>query len=319
MKKDTYDTIIIGGGPAGLAAGLYAQRARMKTALIERAMAGGQVLLTELIENYPGFPGGIAGGELMEKMEKQARGIGLEIIKDEIAGLKTGEGAGGNRVFYLRGQAGLEYKALSVIIATGAHWRRLGVPGEDKFTGRGVSYCATCDGPFFKDKKVVVVGGGDKAVEEAIFLTKFASEVILIHRRNRLRAVSILQEALKNQGKVKLRMESVVSSIEGENAVRAVKIRGVSGGPEKEIACQGVFIFIGIDPNTGFVKDKIKLDEKGYIITDNEMASSLEGAFACGDVRKKTLQQIIVAAGEGAQAAMNAYRYTDKLKGTAYI
>ena len=317
MKKDIYDIIIIGGGPAGLTAGLYAQRARMKTLLVEKALPGGQALLTETIENYPGFPDGITGHDLMERMKSQACKIGLEIATDSVIGINI-ENEKERKLFRLVSEDTREYKALSLIIATGATWRHLGVPGEDKFQGRGVSYCGICDGPLFKGKKVVVVGGGDKAVEEAIYLTKFASEVTLIHRRDRLRAVKILQDALKENDKIKLCLNSVVTSIEGDKMVRGVKVKNLKRGEEKEISCNGAFVFIGITPNSSLAKDMVKLDEKGYIVTDGDMAASEPGIFACGDVRKKTLQQIVVATGEAAQAAFTAQRYVEGLKGTAY-
>ncbi len=318
MKEDKYDIVIIGGGPAGLTAGLYVQRAQMKAILIEKGLPGGQVLLTEAIENYPGFPEGITGRKLMEKMKKQACKIGLEIVRDEVVEIKTQEGGKEGRVFHLASADGREYTALSLIISTGATWRHLGVPGEDKFQGKGVSYCATCDGPLFKNKKVVVVGGGDKAAEEAIYLTRFASEVTLIHRRDRLRAAKILQTAFRRSKKIKLCLGSVVTSIEGGKTVEKVKVKNVKDGGEKDIECQGIFIFIGITPNSSLIKDKVGLDEQGYIITDNDMQASAEGIFACGDVRKKTLQQIVVAAGEGAQAASSAQKYVEKLKGVSY-
>jgi len=291
----------------------------MKVILIEKGLPGGQVLLTEVIENYPGFPEGIGGPELVERMKGQAVKIGLEIIQDEVVEIKTEKSKSAkDKIFNIVSANGREYKTLSLIIATGAVWRHLDVQGEDKFQGRGVSYCAICDAPFFKNKKVVVVGGGDKAVEEAIYLTKFANEVTLIHRRDRLRAAKILQGTLRKNDRIKLCMDSVVTSIEGDKAVRSVKIKNVKDGKEKDIKCEGIFIFVGIIPNSAFVKEKLKLTEKGYIITDNDMQSSTKGIFACGDVREKILQQVVTAVGEGAQAAFSAQKYAEKLKGTAY-
>ncbi len=301
-----------------MTAGLYAQRARMKALLIEKGLPGGQVLLTDRIENYPGFPEGITGLELAEKMEKQARRIGLEIVRDEVTKIKMHEDKKMGKVFRLTSADSGEFVALSIIIATGATWKHLGIPGEDSFQGKGISYCATCDAPFFKNKKVAVIGGGDKAVEEAIYLTRFVTEVVLIHRRDRLRAIKILQDALKKNDKIKLCLDSTVASIEGDKVVEGIKVKNVRDGSEKQIKCQGVFIFVGVIPNSSLVGDKVKLDEKGYIITDNDMQTSMEGIFACGDVRKKTLQQIVVATGEGAQAAVGAEKYVAGLKGTAY-
>ncbi|MBU4376321.1 MAG: thioredoxin-disulfide reductase [Candidatus Omnitrophica bacterium] len=316
MSENIYDIVIIGGGPAGLTAGLYAKRAAMNTVLLERYLPGGQVLLTERIENYPGFPEGITGLELINRMKEQALSIGLAIREDNVIEIKEEKGPAKN--FKVITESGSEYKTLSVILAAGATWKHLGVPGEEKFAGRGVSYCATCDGPMFRNKKVVVVGGGDKAVEEGIYLTKFANEVTLIHRRDRLRAAKILQEALFKNKKINLSLNSVVTSIEGDKVVSGVKIKDVRDGKEKEIACQGAFIFIGVDPNSLLLKDKTKTDESGYILTDNNMQTSTEGIFACGDVRNRALQQIVVATGEGAQAAVSAQKYAETLKGTAY-
>ncbi|MFH0840103.1 MAG: thioredoxin-disulfide reductase [Candidatus Omnitrophota bacterium] len=317
MSENIYDIVIIGGGPAGLTAGLYAKRAAMNTVLLERYLPGGQVLLTERIENYPGFPEGITGLELINRMKEQALNLGLAIREDNVTEIKEENHPA--KIFKVITENGSEYKTLSVILAAGATWKHLGVPGEDKFAGRGVSYCATCDGPMFRNKKIVVVGGGDKAVEEGIYLTKFADEVTLIHRRNRLRGAKILQEALFKNKKTNLSLNSVVTSIEGDKVVSGVKIKDVRDGKEKEIACQGVFIFIGIDPNNLLLKDKAKTDEKGYILTDNNMQTSIEGIFACGDVRNRALQQIVVATGEGAQAAVSAQKYAETLKGTAYL
>jgi len=319
MADDIYDCIIIGGGPAGLTAGLYAQRARMKTAVIEKGMAGGQLLLSEIIENYPGFPQGVGGFEFAERIKEQVRNIGLEILCDDIVAMEAEEDVEKEKkVFELTSAGGRSYRTLSVIIATGATWRHLGVPGEEEFCGKGVSYCATCDAPFFKDKKVVVVGGGDKAVEEAIYLTKFAREVTLIHRRGMLRAVKILQDAFSANKKAALRLHSVVTAVEGDKSVKRVKVKNVETGREGYIDCDGVFIFIGITPNNMLARDKVDVDERGYIVTDKDMRTSAKGIFACGDVCSKSLQQIVVAAGEGALAAYSAQRYVETLKGIAY-
>ncbi|MDD5680313.1 MAG: thioredoxin-disulfide reductase [Candidatus Omnitrophica bacterium] len=318
MKEELYDIIIIGGGPAGLTTGLYARRAEMKVVLIERYLPGGQVLLTERVENYPGFPDGITGGELAERMKEQACKAGLAIDQDNVVDLKEEKHKDALKTFRIITESGREYNTLSLIYATGATWKHLGVPGEEKFAGRGVSYCATCDGPMFRNKKIVVVGGGDKAVEEGLYLTKFASEVTLVHRRDRLRATKILQSKLNKNNRMKLCLNSIVTAIEGVKAVSSVKVKAVPGGAEKDIPCQGVFIFVGIEPNNFLLKSRVKTDENGYIVTDNEMRTSTEGIFACGDVRKKPLQQIVVATGEGAEAAISAQKYVENLKGTAY-
>lgn len=318
MGKGLYDVVIIGGGPAGLTAGLYVCRAAMKTILMERYLPGGQVLLTEKIENYPGFPEGVTGQELSMRMKEQACKVGLEIEQDSVIEIREEKNEEVKKIFRIITETGSEYETLSVIFAAGAVWRHLVVPGEKEFSGKGVSYCATCDGPMFKNKKVVVIGGGDKAVEEGIYLTRFASEVILVHRRDRLRAAKILQERLKKNDRIKLLLSSVVTAIKGDKAVKSVKVKNADNNSEKDIPCQGVFIFVGINPNSAVLKDKVKMDEKGYIVTDSDMRASVEGVFACGDVRKKTLQQIVVATGEGAQAAISAQHYVENLKGTAY-
>jgi len=318
MKQELHDIIIIGGGPAGLTAGLYARRAGMETVLLERYLPGGQMLLTERIDNYPAFPDGVTGPELAERMKAQACGVGLIIEQNNVIEIKEEKYKEFRKTFRIIIESGEEYRGLSIIFATGAAWKHLDVPGEEKFTGRGVSYCATCDGPMFKNKKVAVVGGGDKAVEEGMYLAKFASEVTLIHRRDRLRAAKILQEALTKNNKIKLCLNSIISSIEGDKVVSGVKVKNTRDGAEKDIPCQGVFIFVGIKPNSVLLKNMVKTDEKGYILTDSDMNTSSEGIFACGDVRKKTLQQVVVATGEGAQAAVSAQRYVETLKGTAY-
>ncbi len=321
MADKIYDILIIGGGPAGLTAGLYAGRARMEVAVIEKMMSGGQVLITESVDNYPGFPGGITGPELMERMEKQAKDVGLEILQDEVTAVRPRPADEGcpHKAFTVSTTSGAEHTALAVIVASGAEWRHLGIPGEDAYRGRGVSYCATCDGPLFKNKDVVVIGGGDTAVGEAAFLTKFADKVTLIHRRDRLRATKILQEELSANTKCELRLESVPVEIRGSKIIESIDVKNVHTGKISTISCSGVFIFIGLDPINGPVKGKVDVDNKGYILTDNDMRTSLEGVFSCGDVRAKALRQIVVATGEGAQAAFSAQHYVERLKGTAYV
>jgi len=302
-KKETkeekiYDAIIIGGGPAGLTAGIYLSRARMDTLLIEKAMPGGQVNLTEIIENYPGFPHGITGPELMQKMEEQAARFGLKIEYGEIAEVKIKEDK--VKIVKISNQ---EYRTLTIILASGAEASKLKVPGEEELRGRGVSYCATCDAPFFKDQKIVVVGGGDTAIEEALYLTKFAREVTIIHRRDRLRATKILQERVFANKKINFAWDSIVTKILGNEKVESILIQNKKTGKEKEIPCQGVFVFVGNVPNSKFLNELTKLDQKGYILTDGNMMTSQEGIYACGDVRKKLLRQVVTACGEGATAA----------------
>ena len=302
-----YDVIIIGAGPAGLTAGLYTGRYRLKTLLLEKMAIGGQIIMSSTIENYPGFPGGISTSELIERMEKQVRAVGVEIENAEVRAIESNS-AGLAHIFKVK-TPDKDFSARSLIISTGAHWKRLGVPGEEKFVGKGISFCATCDGPFFRNKEVVVVGGGDKALEEAIFLTSYAAKVKIIHRRNQLRATEILQEKAKANPKISFILDSVVEDVIGENKVEAVKIKNVITGSASSIPCQGLFIFIGIAPNTEFLKNNLATDDSGFIITDNKMKASHDGVFACGDCRQKNLYQVITACGEGAQAAFSAHNY----------
>jgi len=311
-----YDTIIIGGGPAGLTAGIYLSRARMNTLLIEKALPGGQAVLTEIIENYPGFPEGISGPELMQKIEEQAVRFGLKIEYGEAAEFKIKEDAEDKvKIVKINNQ---EYKTLTIILASGADVSKLKVPGEEELRGRGVSYCATCDAPFFKNQKIVVVGGGDTAIEEALYLTKFVREITIIHRRDRLRATKILQERVFSNKKINFAWDSVVTKILGNEKVEGILIQNKKTGEEKEISCQGVFVFVGNVPNSKFLNESIKLDKKGYILTDDNMMTSQEGIYACGDVRKKILRQVVTACGEGATAAFAAQKYIEELKGVSY-
>lgn len=311
-----YDLVIVGGGPAGLTAGIYASRARMKVILVEKALCGGQILTTDTIENYPGFPDGIKGPDLAEWMSKQAQHFGLEVRTGELEeiGLKGND----RDPFSIRLDGGQTLKSLSIIIATGAKWNKLGIPGEDEFAGKGVSYCGTCDGPLFRNKTVAVIGGGDTALEDALFLTKFAAKVMIIHRRDRFRGTKILQERVKGNPKIELRMDSVASQIVGERTVKGIRINNIKTSVESTLNCDGVFIFIGLTPNSEAVKDILNTDDKGYIISDDDMRTSVDGIFACGDVRRKSLRQVVTAAGEGATAEFSAEHYVDCLKGTGY-
>jgi len=296
-----YDLIIIGAGPAGLTAALYAGRSRLKTLVLEKIGVGGRILMTEVIENFPGFAGGIHTADLIKRMQEQVISLGVNIVLEEVLeidckskSIKTNAGA---------------YSADVIIIATGSHPRKLGVQGEDKLIGRGVSYCATCDGPLYRDKSVVIVGGGNAMAEEALYLTRFAKSVNIIHRREQLRASPILQEKLKENKKINFTLSSVITEITGSGKVEAVKMKDLNTSQEKTIQCDGIFIYIGYIPDTAFMKDKLKLDETGFIITGEDMSTSQEGVFACGDCRSKTLYQVITACGDGAVAADSAYRY----------
>ena len=297
-----YDLIIIGGGPAGLTAALYAGRARLKTLLLEKTVLGGQLLLTMSIENFPGFPGGIASDKFIFLMHKQVEELGVEIKTDEAVKMVCGNG------FKVFGQEG-EYQGRAVIIASGAYPKKINIPGEDAFLSRGVSYCATCDAPLFKGKDVFVIGGGDKAVEEAIFLTKYAGKVVLVHRRDCLRASKILQERILRNEKIEILWNTVPLEIKGEGAVKTITVKNNASAEIKDIPCDGVFIFVGIQPNTDYLNGLVKLDENGFVITSEEMASSCEGIFAAGDCRRKVLTQVITACADGATAAFCADRY----------
>jgi len=300
-----YDVVIIGGGPSGLTAGIYASRARLKTLLIESYSVACQAVTTDHIENYPGFPEGINGFELIGKFKKQAEKFGTEFIVGEVKDIKE------NKPVWQVETDDKSYTCRAVIIASGARPKILGIPGEDKFRGKGVSYCGTCDGVLFKNKEVVVAGGGDTALEEAIFLTRFAKKVTVIHRRNALRGTKILQERAFANKKIEFVWDAVISEILGETKVSAVKVKDVKTGAEKNLSCDGVFIFVGYAPNTVFLKDILPLDQSGYIIADDNCLTSKVGIFACGDCRKKLLRQVVTAAGDGATAAFACQHYLE--------
>ena len=301
---EIYDLAIIGGGPAGLTAYLYAARARLNTILIEKLSPGGQVLVTDFVENYPGFPEGLPGWELMEKFVAHVKKLGFKQKPGEVTGLELN-----GELKRLKLAGGEELLARAVIIATGASPNKLGVPGEKELTGKGVSYCATCDGPFFRDQTVAVVGGGNTAVQEALFLTRFAEKVFLIHRRDQLRAQKILQERAFANPKIHFIWNTVVEEILGQEKVEGVRIKNRKTGEISTLPVDGVFIFIGIRPQSDFVKGLLPTDERGFIITDCEMRTELPGVFAAGDVRAKACRQIITAAGDGATAAYMAEHY----------
>lgn len=301
-----YDVIIIGGGPAGMTAGLYASRARLRTLLIENGLFGGQMTTTELIENYPGFPQGVSGEELSRLMEEQAKRFGMEAISDEVTEVSLEKDL--KRVKTYEG----EFFCRALIICTGTEYRKLGVPGEEKLKGRGISYCATCDGAFFRDSRIIVVGGGDSALTEALFLTKFVSELTIIHRRDALRATKIYQERVLSNPKIKFLWNSVVQEIKGDSVVRAVVVKNVKTGEVKEVETEGAFLFIGLMPRTQFLKELVQLDEAGYIVTNENCETSIKGIFAAGDCRKKLLRQISTSVGDGATAAFAAEKYLEE-------
>lgn len=310
-----YDTIIIGGGPAGYAAGIYAARSGLKTLLVEGAATVSQITITDLIENYPGIPDGINGFDLMQLFKKQALNFGLAIIASDVQSIKKNTDV---PMIWDVAAGDKSYKALSLIAATGAQWNKLGVPGEEEFAGKGVSYCATCDGPFYRNKDVVVVGGGDTAIQEALFLTHFARKVTVIHRRDRLRAAAILQKRAFAEKKIEFVWKAKLAEVAGTEFVTGVKVADVESGKISTIDAEGVFIFVGRTPNTELFHNIINLDKGGYIITDDNMRTSAAGIFAAGDCRAKLFRQVITAAGDGATAIYSAELYVDEIKGQTY-
>ncbi len=303
------DIAIIGAGPAGLTAALYASRARASTIVFEQGIPGGQIVTTDWVENYPGFPKGLSGQELGDLMLAQAEEFGAEVKSFTPVTEIRGE----DLDFVLTTDDGDEYLAKAVIVATGAIPKKLGVPGEAEYTGRGVSWCATCDGALYKDKTVAVVGGGDAAVEEALFLTKFATRVHLIHRRGELRATKCIQERCFENDKIEMQLSRVVSSVEGDGSkVTGVVLAATDGSPDKHLPLDGVFIFVGVDPVNSLTRELIDLDDNGYIKIDHDGRTSWPGLFAAGDVTDSELKQVITAAAKGASAAFEALRYVDE-------
>lgn len=300
-----YDAIIVGGGPAGLATGIYAGRALLNTLLIQGDIPGGQAAITDAIENYPGFPEGISGFELMTRMQKQAEKFGITIVKDKITHIgKTGA------IFELNTKKNT-YKSKAVILTSGTIPRKINVPGEEEFTGKGVSYCATCDAAFFKNKTVAVVGGGDSAVKEALFLTKFVDKLYLIHRRDKLRAEQIIIKRLLENPKVKPIWNCVPTAIKGGSKVESIEIKNLKDNTLSKIDVDGVFVFIGNVPKTEMIKENLNLDKNGYIITDENMATTVPGLFVAGDIRSKMLRQVTTAVSDGAIAAISAEHYLE--------
>ena len=308
MSAWDYDLIIIGGGPAGLTAGIYAGRARLKTLLLEKLIHGGQMMTTDLVENYPGFPEGITGFELSDRMRQQAERFGLEIRSQEVLELKPGK-----PVHTVVLQDG-ELTAGAVIIATGARYRRLGVPGEDKLVGRGVSFCATCDGALYRDQEIAMVGGGDNALTETLFLARFAKKIHLIHRRDQFRAAKYLQERIAELDNVEIHWDSEPVEFHGRDSLEAVTLKNVKTLETSLLPLSGVFIAIGMLPNSDWLKDLVPMDEWGFIFTDEIMATDIPGIFAAGDVRCKLWRQITTAVGDGSVAAIAAENYLEELK-----
>ncbi len=303
--------VVIGAGPAGLAAGLYAARSGLSTIIIEMAFPGGQIANAPRVDNYPGFVEGISGIELGQYMHSQAEQAGAETLTAEVSSLVPAtQGSGGHHVVKTSEE---DVIAEAVIVATGARYRMLGVPGEAELTGRGVSYCATCDGPFYRGKKVAVIGGGDTAITDALELTTFASQVTVIHRRDELRASRALQEKAGNNPKVAFLWNAVVEEVLGQPGVSSVRLKDTKSGKLSEFPVEGVFVAVGSVPSTGFLNGVIALDEAGCIIINEQMETDIAGVFAAGDVRHNSARQVITAAGDGATAALSARRYISSL------
>jgi len=309
MTEKVYDLIVVGGGPAGLTAYLYAKRALLDVCLVEKGPIGGQVLLTDWIENYPGFPEGVSGFDLIELFKKQVEKLGLDVKYDEAIDLTVD---GNLKIVHLA--SGEKLKAYSIILALGAAPKGLGIPGEDALIGKGVSYCAVCDGPFFRDEIVAVVGGGDTALQESLYLTRFVKKVYLIHRRDSFRAIPILQKRVRENPKIELILNSVVREIHGKEKVEGILVENLQTGESFKLKVSGVFIFIGLRPQTEWLKGKLDLDENGFILTDKKMQTSLPGVFACGDCVSKNFRQIVIACGEGAVASLSTEEYIQRLK-----
>ena len=297
-----YEVIIIGGGPAGLTAGLYTSRAGLRSLLLESGMPGGQMVNATLVENYPGFPDGISGPELGSLMHQQAVRYGLEVVTAEVTGITQGQ-------FYSVATTEGNFEAAAIIIAAGSEYRKLGVANEERLSGHGVSYCATCDGFFFRDREVAVVGGGDTAITDALELTRHASKVYVIHRRDQLRAGKTLEERALVHSKLEFIWDTVVEEVSGEKVLEGLKLRNVKTGQQSDLRADGVFVAVGFMPNSHLFFDILELDDAGYIVTDEIMATSAPGIFAAGDVRRNSPRQIAAAVGDGVTAAMSAFRY----------
>ena len=308
MPAWDYDLIIIGGGPAGLTAGIYAGRARLCAVLLEKLIHGGQMMTTDLVENYPGFPEGITGFELSDRMRKQAERFGLLIKNAEVLGIVPGN------PLHTVVMEDRRVTTPAIIIASGAKYKHLGVPGEDKLTGRGVSFCATCDGALYRDQEIAMVGGGDNALTEVLFLERFAKKIHLIHRRDQFRGCKSLQERVMALPKVQIHWDTMVMGFQGQDELKAVQLKNVKTSQTTTLSVAGVFIAIGMVPNTAWLKDLVTLDEWGFIRTDEIMATNIPGIFAAGDVRSKLERQISTAVGDGTIATIAVERYLEGIK-----
>lgn len=311
MSDPSYDVIIIGGGPAGMTAGLYASRACLKTLMLERMLMGGQMMTTTMVENWPGYPGGISGPELMGRFQEHCVEFGLETGYGTVEKIIDN---GSSKTLLVDDQ---KMTCQAVIIATGVVPRKLGVAGEEALVGRGVSYCATCDGAFFRNQPIAVIGGGDTAAEEALYLTRFASKVTLVHRRDQLRATKILHERIAANEKIEMAWNSVVDSLESDNTgLTGATLRDTLTGEKRPLAVQGMFVAVGVTPTTGFVADLLELTADRYIKAGEDTCTSVTGIFAAGDCRTTVLKQVSTAVGDGAVAAIMAEKYIEELKHT---
>lgn len=309
--ENLYDLIIIGSGPAGLSSGLYGARAKLKTLIIEKSKTGGQIVTTHDVANYPGSIEDASGPKLIARMVEQCKSFGAEMVKDNIVDADID-----GEIKVVKGEKG-EYKGKALIIATGATPKKLGAPGEKELTGKGVSYCATCDGDFFTDLEVFAVGGGNSAVEEGIFLTKFARKVTIVHRRDKLSCAKSIEEKAKENPNIDFMFNTTIKELHGDGILEKVMFENTVTGEkmeyeaDEEDGTMGVFVFVGLDPQTDLFKDKINMDKKGYIITDEDMRTNIDGVFAAGDCRVKTLRQVVTATSDGAIATINAEKYIE--------
>ncbi len=302
----SYEVIIIGGGPAGLSAGLYTSRAGLRSLLIERGIFGGQMVNATLVENYPGFPEGISGAELGSLMHQQAIRYGLEVVTADVTGLAPGQP-------YNASTTEGSFEAAAIIIAAGSEYRKLGVAGEEKLLGRGVSYCATCDGFLFRDKEVAVIGGGDTAITDALELSRHTKKVYVIHRRDQLRAGQVLQERAFAHPKLEFIWNTVVEEVLGDRLLEGLELRNVKTGQEANLKVDGLFVAVGLMPNSQCFRSIVEVDDVGYIVVDDAMSTSAPGIFAAGDIRRDSARQIAAAVGDGATAALSAFRYLEEI------
>ena len=317
-SRSHYDLIIVGGGPSGLTAAIYAAREGMDTLIIERGGIGGQAGITERIDNYPGFAEGITGAELADRMRDQAERFGVEVLAAQtVASVDPGAESGGVRT--VTTESGQEYRAPALLLTPGTRYRRLNVPGEEDFIGAGVHFCATCDGPFYRDLPTLVVGGGNSGVEEGLFLTRFASRVTLLEVGDRLRASQVLQDKAAAHPGMDIRLNTAVREFRGTGKLETVLVEDLNTGEQEELHMAGVFVFIGLDPNTGFLSGTVELDERGFIVTNTGMETSRHGIFAAGDARAGSTKQIAVAVGEGAAALIGIRAHMeDEIRSRGY-